>query len=63
MVVFQIKLAQPKTYNVGESDRRAIPEIEHLLENKIDPKCDIVVIVLPPMFKNQYCKLKHLCTV
>jgi hypothetical protein len=42
-----LNLNEPKNFNLGEFNRKAISEIEFILHNKIKGKFDCVIIVLP----------------
>ena len=58
-----VKLAEPRIYDYGrkEEGKKAIIEIESLLEKKIPGRFDIVIIVLPNNMKSYYKAIKQKC--
>lgn len=58
-----VKLAEPIVYDYGrkEEGKKAILEIESILEKKIPGRFDIVIIVLPNSMKSYYKVIKQKC--
>jgi aubergine-like protein len=60
---FGIKMAEPRVFDYGKKDegKKAMLEIEYILENKIPGFYDIVIIVLPNNMKSYYKIIKQKC--
>ena len=58
-----IRMAPPRVYDYGRRDegKKAIIEIDNILEKKIPGKFDIVIIVLPNTMKSYYKIIKQKC--
>lgn len=60
---FGIKMTEPHVFDYGrkEDPKKAIIEIDYILENKIPGFFDIVIIVLPNNMKSYYKIIKQKC--
>ena len=56
-------MAEPKIFNLGEIRQKAFSDIEHIIQNKINDKFDILLLILPKIFRSYYNKIKQACTI